>query len=206
MGIRVTDWFRGHCLVAMALSLAVVSCTSTSGPDVYTTVAPGVDFRGIKTYGFLSDLATDAQGYESMETNFLKVAVARQLEQRGLRYDPQNPDVLMNFYVHTADKIRSRSTPSMNAGYYGYRGGYYSGFGYGGPAYETRIEQYTEGTLTIDMIDPEARKVLWEGTATGRVTKKAVENLELSINTAVADIFYEFPVLDVQQQAPSTGN
>jgi hypothetical protein len=37
-------------------------------------------------------------------------------------------------------------------GYYGYRGGIYDDYdyGYGGPAYETRIENYTEGTLFID--------------------------------------------------------
>ena len=206
MQIKISGSLGARCLAATILALAAVSCTSTSGPDIYTNVAPGVDFRGIRTYGFMSEMATDNQGYESLETNFLKVAVAQQLEQRGLRYDPRDPDVLMNFYIHATDKIRTRSTPTMTAGYYGYRGGYYSGFGYGGTAYETRIEQYTEGTLTIDMIDPKARKVLWEGTATGRVTKKAVENLELAIDKAVADIFYEFPVLDVQQQAPSTGN
>ena len=50
------------------------------------------------------------------------------------------------------------------------------------------------------MVDPKARKVMWEGTASGRVTQKAVENLELAIDTAVADIFYRFPVLDVQSQ------
>jgi hypothetical protein len=48
------------------------------------------------------------------------------------------------------------------------------------------------------MIEPEARKVLWEGTASGRITKKAVENMEASIDSAVADIFYKFPVLDAQ--------
>ncbi len=185
-------------LLSGLVSVFVSGCASSSGPEIYSSVAPGADFRSIETYGFLSDVATNAQGYESLETNFLKVAVAQQLEQRGLRYDPENPDVLMNFYIHTADKIKTRQTPTMNTGYYGYRGGYYSGFGYGGTAYETRIDQYTEGTLTIDMIDPEARKVLWEGTASGRITKKAVENMEASIDGAVADIFYRFPVLDAQ--------
>jgi hypothetical protein len=184
-------------LIGVAAVLVIAGCSTTSKPDTYSRVAPDVDFRGVKTYGFLSEMATDRQGYESLETNFLKVAVAQQLDLRGLHYDPENPEVLMNFYIHTEDKIRSRQTPSMGGGYYGYRGGYYDSFGYGG--YETTIEQYTVGTLTIDMIDAKARKILWEGTATGRVSKKDVQNLEETIDLAVQDIFMKFPVLDVSQ-------
>jgi hypothetical protein len=154
-------------------------------------------FRGIKTYGFLPEISTDKAGYQSLETNFLKVAVAQQMDLRGLKYDPENPEVVMNFYIHTDEKVKSRQTPTMGGGgYYGYRGGYYDGFGMGGPAYETRIEQYTVGTLTIDMIDPKARKLLWEGTVTGRLTKKDVKNLEATIDEAVRDVFVKFPVLD----------
>jgi hypothetical protein len=174
--------------------LFLTSCSTT--PETYSNVAPGSDFRGIKTYGFLADISTDKAGYQSLETNFLKVAVAQQMDLRGLKYDPQNPEVVMNFYIHTDEKVRSRQTPTMGGGYYGYRGGYYDGFGYGGQAYETRIEQYTVGTLTIDMIDPKERKLLWEGTVTGRLSKKDVKNLEETIDEAVRDVFVKFPVLD----------
>ena len=182
--------------LALLAGLLLSGCTTT--PDVYSQVATGSDFRGIKTYGFLAQASTDTAGYESLETNFLKVAVAQQLDDRGLHYDPENPDVVMNFYIHTADKIRASQTPVMTGGYYGYRGGYYDGFGPGGMAYETTVQQYTEGTLTIDMIDPKQRKVLWEGTVKGRLTKKDVKNLEATIDDAVNDIFYRFPVLDSQ--------
>ena len=172
----------------------LVGCATT--PETYSSVAPGVDFRGIKTYAFLEQPSTDKVGYQSLETNFLKVAVAQQMDLRGLRYDPTNPDVLMNFFIQAEEKIRSRQIPTMSGGYYGYRGGVYDDFGYGGVDYETRIEQYTVGTLTIDMVDAKARKLLWEGTVKGRITKKDVQNLEGTIDTAVRDVFYKFPVLD----------
>lgn len=139
-------------------------------------------------------MSTDKANYQSLETNFLKVAVAQQMDRRGLRYEPTNPDVLMNFYIHSQDKIKARQVPTMNTGYYGYRGGYYDGFGMGGPAYETRIDQYTEGTLTIDMIDAKQRKLIWEGTVSGRITKKDVQNLEKLVDEAVADVFLKFPI------------
>lgn len=181
---------------SLALVLFLTACAATA-PDIYSSVAPGSDFRGIKTYGFLSQASTDKAGYQSLETNFLKVAVAQQMDLQGLQYDPVNPDVVMNFFINTEEKVRSRQTPTMSGGYYGYRGGYYDDFGYGGTTYETRIDQYTVGTLTIDMIDPKERKLLWEGTVTGRITKKDVKDLEATIDEAVRDVFVKFPVLDV---------
>ena len=176
------------------LILLIVGCAST--PNTYSSTAPGADFSNTKTYGFFDQISTDKAGYQSLETNFLKVAVAQELDLRGLRYEPENPDVEMNFYIHTEEKVRSRSVPSMTAdGYYGYRGGFYDDFGYGGGmAYETRIDQYTEGTLTVDMIDPVNRKLLWEGTVAGRLTKKDVQNMEATVDQAVKDVFLNFPI------------
>jgi hypothetical protein len=194
----MTAFSRFSVAAAWLLSLLALTACSSTTPDVYSSVAPGSDFRGIQTYGFFEEMSTDRAGYQSLETNFLKVAVAQQLDLRGMHYDPENPDVLMNFYIHTADKIRTRQTPTMSGGYYGYRGGYYTGYGYG-TGYETRVDQYTEGTLTIDMIDPREKKLLWEGTLTGRLTKKDVQDMETTIDQAVKEIFFKFPVLDVTQ-------
>ena len=182
-------------IVTLGLFAGIFLAGCASTPDTYSSVAPGSDLGSIKTYGFISDASTNKAGYESLETNFLKVAVAQQLDLRGLRYEPSNPDVLMNFFINTEDKIRARQTPTMSGGYYGYRGGMYDDFGGGGVAYETRIDQYTMGTLTIDMIDAKQRKLIWEGTVTGRITNKDVKNLEATIDGAVKDVFVKFPVL-----------
>ena len=174
--------------VSLCAGLFLAACATT--PDTYSSAAPGKDFMTIKTYAFLSQTSTDRPGYESLETNFLKVAVAQEMDLRGLRYDPLNPDVLMNFYIRTEQKIKSRKVPTASGGYYGYRSGFYDGYA----GYETHIEQYTVGTLTIDMIDPKERKLLWEGTVTGRLTKKDVRNLEATMDQAVKDIFERFPI------------
>jgi hypothetical protein len=74
-------------------------------------------------------------------------------------------------------------------GYYGYRSGFYGGWG----GYYTNVDQYTEGTLNIDLVDAKHRQLVWEGVAVGRVTEKHRENREAAINTAVAEIFKKFP-------------
>ena len=104
-------------LLAIVTAIFVTACATT--PNTISNVSPNTDFSQYSTFGFFDPLATDKQGYESMESNFLKVAVAQQLDRRGLSY-AESPDLLVNFYLHTEEKVRSRSVPTTGA-YYGYR-------------------------------------------------------------------------------------
>ena len=45
----------------------------------------------------------------------------------------------------------------------------------------------------MDMIDPTRNQMIWEGTATQRVTDKIRENQEESVRTFIAAILAEFP-------------
>lgn len=180
---------NGTRLLALVLAVSLAGCASK--PRVFVNADPTVDFSSYQTYGFLPTLSTDKESYESMESNFLKVAVAQQLDRRGLTY-AENPDLLVNFYIHTKDKLRTRSVPTMGA-YYGFRDPFYDTWGgYGG--YETRVDQYTEGTLNIDFVDAVDKKLVWEGAVAGRVTDEAIRNLEKTIDEAVAEIMSGFPV------------
>jgi hypothetical protein len=177
-------------LLVMAL-LALAGCAST--PNTVTNVDPGVDFTQYRTFGFFDPLATDQGEYESLVSSFLKVAASQQLAQRGLAYS-ENPDVMLNFYLHSKEKIRSSSVPTA-AGYYGYRDPFDYDPWPAYPAYETRVEQYTEGTLNIDVVDTKSKKLVWEGVVSGRVTRTDIENLEKTIDEAVAAIMAEYPGL-----------
>ncbi len=172
------------------LALGIATGCATA-PNVVWNSAPGVDFDRYATFGFFSPLATDHQGYESLVSNFLKVAMTQEMYLRGLSYS-DSPDLLVNFYINTQDRLKTRSV-STAAPYYTYRRGYgynpYRGY----PAYETRIEQYTEGSLHIDVVDTRTQQLVWEGVASGRVRDSAVRNLEQTIDDAVATIMQGFP-------------
>ena len=73
--------------------------------------------------------------------------------------------------------------------YYGYRRGYYGGWG----GYDTHVQQYVEGTLNIDIVDARRKQLVWEGVAVGRVTDKQREQRQAAINAAVAEIFSKYP-------------
>lgn len=181
-----------HYILAFALFAATTLLGCASSPKTISNVAPGVDFSQYSTFGFLDQLSTDRENYESMESSFLKVAVAQELDARGLTYS-DSPELLVNFYIHTKDKIRSRSVPAMG-GYYGFRDPFYDPWG-GYVGYETRIDQFTEGTLNIDIVDAASRQLIWEGSVSGRVTDRDLKNLEKTIDEAVRDIMADFPVV-----------
>jgi hypothetical protein len=165
--------------------LLLSACSST--PDTYANVDPAADFSVYKTYGFVDNPASNKQEYESLETSFLKVAVAQQMDARGYSY-AKAPDLLLNFYIHREEKVQTYNTPAAH-GYYGYRN-YNS---WGGYAYETQVQQYTEGTLNIDVVDASTNKLVWEGVLTGRLTDKDVANFEATVDAAVKDIFANSP-------------
>lgn len=180
---------KGAWLALCAVTVAIAGCAST--PNTIANADPNTDFTRYRTFGYFERLSTDNEQYQSLVSNFLKVAVAQEFDMRGLAFDP-NPDILVNFYIHTQEKIRSRSVPTAGA-YYGYRDPFYDPWvGYGG--YETRIDQYTEGTLNIDVVDAASKKLVWEGSISGRVTDKDVRNMEQTIDQAVAAVMANFPI------------
>ena len=187
---RTSPAFRSTSLLFAAAVLVATGCAST--PNTIANADPDTDFSQFKTFGFYEQLATDYEKYESIESNFLKVAVAQQLDRRGLSYS-ENPDLLVNFYIHTEEKIRTRSVPTTGA-YYDYRDPYLYDPFMDYPAYETRIDQYTMGTLNIDFVDANAKKLVWEGMMSGRLTDRDVRNLEKTIDEAVAAIMENFPI------------
>lgn len=178
-------------LIGSGLALLLLSaCSST--PNTYSNTDPNADFSAYRTYSFLPELSTDKENYRSLESAFLKVAVAQEMDARGYEYSAE-PDLLVNFYIHTQDKIQSRQVPSMG-GYYGYRDPFYGGWGGYGMAYETQVSSYTEGTLNVDVVDARTKKLVWEGAIVGRITESVVKNLEATIDEAVAEIFKNYPV------------
>lgn len=176
--------------VSMLALFLLAGCSSTS--NTVSSADPSVDFGQLKTFDFVKVADTDGKEYTSLETQYLRNAVTRELTARGLSRADQ-PDVMVNFSIETQEKLRSRSVPTggYGMGYDPYYDAYYDGWG---ASHQTMIDQYTEGLLNIDLIDPQARQVIWQGSTKGRLTQKDFENAEATLNEAVAEIFVQFPI------------
>jgi hypothetical protein len=172
--------------------MAVIATSCASGPKVRADADPGADFSVYRSYGFVDPLGTDRTGYRSILTERLKQSVARELEQRGYVRDDASPDLRVNFFVNVEQKQQITTTPTAaipyDYGYYGYRTGLYEHW----PAYDIHSYEYTQGTLTIDLVDVERRQLVWSGVAEGRLTEAELRAPEEAIEEAVSAVMAQY--------------
>jgi hypothetical protein len=180
--IKATMWVLG---------LAVLVAGCASGPSVIVNSAPDFSLNDYRSFGFVQPLSTDRGGARSLLSTHLINATAAELEAAGLSRVDRDPDLLVNFIVSTRETISSR--PSSGVSMHHSRGRYSTWPAYSMSMSTTEIVQRTEGTVAVDIIDRQRNQLVWEGAASGRVTDRARENLEQSVNVAITEIFAQFP-------------
>ena len=182
----VTRLFAAALLVVFASG-----CSSQS--KLRSAYDDAVDFSQYNTYNYIEGAGPNADGYQSLFTQYMVTAIDKEMAARGYTMS-NNPDLLVNFNAILQDKTKVTTSPSMySGGYYGYRRGYYDpwvGYGYGT---ETHVSQYTEGTFNIDLIDPRTKRLVWEAVGVGRITDDTFENLEQKVAEGVPRYFELFP-------------
>ena len=178
------------CICAMA-TLLLAACASE--PQTVSSQDSSIDFSRYRTYAFLADLAEDQAYYQSLDTTHLKESVSREMNARGFEQVSDDPDLVINFAVETQEKMRTRQVPTggYGVGYDPFYDVYYDGWG---ASHTTQIDQFTEGKLNIDAIDVESRKLVWQGSTKGRITRKDEQNWQQTLDGAVIEIFTQFPV------------
>ena len=181
--------YRG--LLTIALFALLAGCAV--GPKVVTHTMPSVDFDRYETFGWPEQVGTDRGGYETSFTQYFKEAARREMTALGYRFVENDPDLLVNFYTHVEDKesVRTRTSPTLATGYYGYRYGMYGAW----PVYTTEVDtfQYKYGTANVDLVDAEQMRLIWEGRIEGRLNEDSLVDPRTSISDAVAQIFEKFP-------------
>jgi hypothetical protein len=177
-------------MLLIALSLLAACASST---DIRSDYDHSVDFSKYKTYGYYSPMGIENPNYSSLLGQMFRDAIDAQMSQRGY-VESDNPDMLFNVSARLEDKTKVTTTqdPMMYGGYYGYRGGMYDPWGGYGYGTRTHVSQYTQGTVNVDMVDPNLKRMLWEGVAIGRVQDKN-KNLREDIMTGVAEMFEGYP-------------
>ena len=175
-----------------ALLFATLLTACASGPKITANQNPGIDLANFRTYQFANPLATDRpDGTTSLVSTYLMQATEREMSARGYRKVEVLPDLVINFYLNTKEKIQARTSPAAGA-YYGYRRGYYGAWG--GYGTETTVTQYTEGTLHVDLVDARRNELAWEGIAQGRIRSDVMENLQERAGIVMGEIFARYPV------------
>lgn len=181
---------RALGLVSICLMAVLAGCASK--PKIFINQNPSADFGQYRTFGFQDQLGTDGDQYASLASGYLIAATVREMTARGYT-ESADPDLIVNFNIKGEEKIRTTQTPTTSGGYYGYRGyGAYGGYGgYGGS--ETRVTQYTEGTVNLDLVDASKQQLVWEGVIVGKVTDEVRENLQQVCDEVVTELLSSYP-------------
>ena len=135
---------------------------------IFSDVDDSGTFDEYTTYNFLDFTEGNKKTITGMELERIRVAFAREIELRGLRFVEENADVSVQITVYhrqTADPY------------------YY-------PPYR---HNYMERALTVDMYDNLSQKHVWHGAAVGELVYDPAERAE-TLPVVVAQIFQEYPV------------
>ena len=146
-------------LLALLALLATLAACAT-GPRVRTDYDPSADFGAYRTWGFYAPIAMEESGYSTWISDRIKDNVRREMEARGYRYSDKDPDLRVNFQGIVRERTDVWSVPRTDYQYfYSYRARRY----FAVPVWydQTQVSQYTEGTLTVDLVDAARNRMVW---------------------------------------------
>lgn len=183
-------------VAAAALVGGLSACSSSSGIDSSYDYNRQVDFRGYKTYAFISEhpmAVSQAQGaVNPMIEGRIMESIRITLNGKGYNEvsDPESASMAIGFTVGSRDQIKVDSYPSsFSTGYA--RRGYYYGYNTGT---ETRVRQYTEGQLAVDIFDVSSHTPAFHGVASKKISDSDRKNQQEVLNAIAAEALSGFPL------------
>jgi hypothetical protein len=188
MAFAKTELLGSRLLQALTLILLV--SLSAQGQKIHVNkYDPNADFAKFRTFGFAPlgavshpMLAADIEG-----------TIEDQLTQKGLKEVTSNPDLIIRVY----GSIDQDSTFYSNDPLYMGTGGVppfdpsFSGPALAGTWGNTTVTIH-KGELVIDLIDADAKKLVWRAMAQQNLSSKP-EKLESQVQDAIAKMFKQYP-------------
>ena len=193
--MQTSSVFKKFSRFVMLVGAAVVLASCASKPTIESDYDHTIDFSQYKTYNFFNPMGIENPSYSSIYRSIFRDAIGKEMNNRGYRQS-DNPDLLINVSGRMQDKTKVTTTadPYMGGGYYGYRGGRYGAWGGYGYGTSTHVSNYTEGTINVDMVDRELKRMVWEGVAVGRVNEKNTsDETRANIYAGLQEMFSGYP-------------
>jgi hypothetical protein len=167
----------------IVLAMLVIVTAGCTGIRVSSDFDRKADFSKYKTFNFSKEV--DKVTLNDLNRRRLKDAITREMEAKGYQIST-TPDILVNAFVKGRTKYTATATTNSFGGPFMYMRGWGSSNTY------VDVNKSIEGTLFIDLIDVQERKMIWEGVAEGLVNPRT-ESREDNINSVVGLIFKDFP-------------
>jgi hypothetical protein len=167
-------------LVLLLLSLLTISALAFAGAKADWDRS--VDFGKFKTYSWIS-VKTSSDIWDKRVMD----AVDAQLQAKGWTKAEEGGDVGIVGITTTKDQ------QSLDTFYSGIGGGWgWRGWGGGMGTATTQVNNYTVGSLVVDMYDPNTKQLIWRGNDSGTLSDNPDKNIK-KLDKAVKEMFKKFP-------------
>lgn len=194
--MKARCWVNKKGYLVALFSLALVACSTV---QVSTDYDQSADFSALKTFGWLPDSAKVEQDSAYLNNRLMDMritkAVSQQLIEQGFLFS-STPDFYVNYSITSEQKTDIRTYDN----YAGYGPGWGWGPGYGyrgmsqGAYTETYVDEYQQGSLIIDVIDPKNLELIWRGIGSKRLPQSAnAAEIDKLVAEVVKSILVKFP-------------
>jgi hypothetical protein len=137
-----------------------------------------------KTFDFYKiDASGDALSANAKENlELIKAAITKELQAKGVSHNSADPDLLVNIGVVVLEKVQTRETRlGEYPTYMGTRN-------YSWERQDVEVGRYRDGTVSIHLVEPEAKKMVWKGAAQGVLPNKQ-EKVPAMIDQGMKQLF-----------------
>lgn len=161
--------------LSIILLLLVSACSSIK---VTTDYEKQTDFSKYKTFAFYKK-GIDKAPISDIDKRRILSAISTEMEAKGMAKS-KTPDVLVSIFTKARERV---DIYENNWHPYYYR-----------PYHRQQITKHTEGTLFIDIIEREEKKLVWQGIGSGFLTKsQKPEKRSANIQKFVQEILANYP-------------
>lgn len=182
-------------MMRIAMALLIFITAGCSQVQTGSKIDSTTDFSTLKTFGWLHDVdkeAEDVRLNDPQVRQTVRTAIEQSLSAKGYeRVDRQQANFLVAWFGAIEKKIKKENIDHFYAPY---------GYGtlYRDPVLNTesprKIQEYEEGTIIIDIVDPQNRRLIWRGSGSGRIAEDQPEQTALrNLNRSVKKILDPFP-------------
>jgi len=185
--------------LTLVLSASFLACGG--GIKINTDYNQMIDYGQFETYAFMP--VEDRADENELIAARIRNAISANVEEGGFRKVDVagSADLWVAWNLILDEKFSVTTTGGgYTGGYYGaYGRGYWGHYGYGGGGYGmstsyTTVNEWTEGTLVIDVIDRKKDILIYRATAESKIRENvSPEERTERINDAVARMLANFP-------------
>jgi hypothetical protein len=184
--------------IILPLFIILVAASCASVKILKEETAPGVDLSSYNSFGFYAVTAAGDTTPRKADQRMgqLRQAIRTELESKGYRYNPNNPDFQVNAFMKVKQDVQTReknlsTDPPMYVGQQNYTW----------RASDMVVGYYKTGLLDIHIIDAKQNTLIWENESDGVLADKESQVAE-RMAERMKKVFKKFPPSRGQQGHP----